>query len=93
MANISANRFVYVISYDSKLHEGQRIYLQTSPKRIGVEDIQHARRFGSIRAARDEANKLRFGNPLIERHEVKVTEDILATFPCVEEPNEQNGEG
>lgn len=92
-SNISTSYFVYVISYDSKLHEGQRIYLQTSPKRVGVEDIQHARRFGSLRSARDEAKKLKYGNPIIERHEVKVMEDILATFPCVEEPNDQNGEG
>lgn len=85
MANISASRLVYVISYDSKLNEGQRIYLRTSPKRVGVADLQQARRFGSLKSARAEAEKLKLGNPRIERHEVKVMEDILATFPCVEE--------
>ena len=85
-SNISTTRSVYVISYDSKINEGERIYLRTNPKRTGVANIQDARRFSTLDIAMQEAAKLKFGNPRIERHATCIAEDVIAVFDSTGAP-------
>lgn len=82
MNSTDTSRCVYVVVYDSKINEGQKLYLRTSPKRSSVTDIQQARRFSSLKNAQIEAKKLKFGNPRIERHVTLLAEKEMTVLDC-----------
>ncbi len=63
-------RYVYVISYESRYNKDQRIYLQTSPKRRGVVDINNAHHYTCLTNALKEMQSIKLGNPRVEKHEL-----------------------